>query len=162
MEVPEHSPHTRMRSGRSWEPRNVRASEQDDRSTIHAGPRKEHRGLRHRLYQFKICAGGPGREPYTTTHLTARRCMAPTPGTHSSASARQTALGPTIPTFRWFTERLRARPENRARGRPQLPGATCPSTGRYGELMGPPPITVIDRTTAIDVHQMTNRWSGSL
>ena len=55
--------------------------------------------------------------------------------------------------------------ERAARARPPYPSGTRAATGWYRELMGtsyPPPITSMDRSAAIDVHQMrTGRWSGS-
>ena len=59
---------------------------------------------------------------------------------------------------RWTRERV-------ARTRPHYEGASRSATGWYRELMGtsfPPPISNMDRTSAIDVHQMrSGRWSGS-
>ena len=64
--------------------------------------------------------------------------------------------------FRAASRRAR---EAAARARPEHRGASRSATGWYRELMGPtypPPIAGMDRSAAIDVHQMrTGRWSGS-
>ncbi|KAF0298223.1 Dedicator of cytokinesis protein 7 [Amphibalanus amphitrite] len=61
---------------------------------------------------------------------------------------------------------VRTARDRAARDRPTYPDPDRKAaTGWYRELMGarwPPPLTNMDRTTAVDVHQIrTGRWSGS-